>query len=481
MSPERSNGSQGETENQEKETVVSTAEQDIEEYRPSKTQGNITIVSCYIANFSDGFQNSLANPTNVIFKDLLGANAFSSVMKTRISNSLIVGAILGVVVLGYTSDMFSRKAGLLVTSSLVAIGTLMSTVALQVNPSQHMLWYFVIARGIAGFGVGGEYPPSAAAGIEESDDLTRKYRGPLFVSFTTLMATLASPILQIIYLICLIASNNDLTVTFHAIYSIATIFPVAIIILRLFMVDSTLFRHSNLTNQRRSPRIYLLLAHRYWWRIFTTSFAFFLYDFINFPNSIMSSSIISSLVKDGDIRQTAIWQVILAVLPVPGVLVGAWLTNVIGRRNTGILGFAGYVVLGFIIGGTYSKLSKNIAAFVVLYGLLQAFGHMGPGATIGLISTESFPTAVRGMGYGIATGFGRTGAAVGTECFTPLEDAAGINSTFYLAGGVAIVGILVYCLLPESSKLDLATEDRMLEEYLAEHGYHIEKGNRTAS
>lgn len=308
-----------------------------------------------------------------------------------------------------------------------------------------------------------------------------KYRGPLFVSFTTLMATLASPILQIIYLICLIASNNDLTVTFHAIYSIATVLPVAIIILRLFMVDSTLFRHSNLTNQRRSPRIYLLLARRYWWRIFTTSFAFFLYDFINFPNSIMSSSIISSLVKDGDIRQTAIWQVILAVLPVPGVLIGAWLTNVIGRRNTGILGFAGYVVLGFIIGGTYSKLSKNIAAFVVLYGLLQAFGHMGPGATIGLISTESFPTAVRGMGYGIATAFGRTGAAVGTECFTPLEDAAGINSTFYLAGGVAIVGILVYCLLPESSKLDLAKEDRMLEEYLAEHGYHIEKGNRTAS
>ncbi|KAJ5937083.1 hypothetical protein N7466_003533 [Penicillium verhagenii] len=467
----------------EKDTVVSStaAEDGLDKYHPTKAQSNITIVSCYIANFSDGFQNTLANPTNVIFKDLLGASAFSSAMKTRISNSLIVGAILGVVVLGYTSDMYSRKGGLLVTSSLVAIGTLMSTVALHVSPSQNMLWYFVVARGIAGFGVGGEYPPSAAAGIEESDELMRKYRGPMFVSFTTLMATLAGPILQIIYLVCLIASDNNLKITFHAIYSIATIIPVAIIILRLFMVDSTLFRHSNLTSLRRSPRIYLLLARRYWWRIFTTSCAYFLYDFINFPNSIMSSSILSSLVKDNDIRQTAIWQVILAVLPVPGVLIGAWLTNVIGRRNTGILGFAGYMILGFIIGGTYSKLSKNIAAFVVLYGLLQAFGHMGPGATIGLISSECFPTAVRGMGYGIATAFGRTGAAVGTQCFTPLEDAAGISSTFYLAGGVAVVGILVYCLLPESSKLDLAKEDRLLEEYLAENGYQIEKGDQIAS
>lgn len=96
----------------------------------------------------------------------------------------------------------------------------------------------------------------------------------------------------------------------------------------------------------------------------------------------MSSTIISSLVKDGNIQITAIWQVILAILPVPGVVIGAWLSNVVGRRYTGIIGFAGYVILGIIIGGTYSKLSNHIAAFVVLYGLLQAFGHMGPGVLL---------------------------------------------------------------------------------------------------
>lgn len=293
----------------------------------------------------------------------------------------------------------------------------------------------------------------------------------MFVSFTTLMATTAGPILMIIYLITLIATDNNLVIAFNAIYSIATLLPASIIVLRLFMVDSSLFHYSNFKRQPKSWRLCLLLARRYWWRLLTTSLAFFLYDFINFPNSIMSSTIISSLVTDHNVRTTAIWQVILAVLPVPGVVLGAWLTNAIGRRWTGILGFAGYVVLGFVIGGTYSKLSQNIAAFVVLYGLLQAFGHMGPGATIGLISSESFPTAMRSMGYSVATAFGRTGAAVGTQCFTPLQDHAGNSSTFYLAGGVAILGMMVYYLLPESGDLDLEKEDKELNEFLMQHGF----------
>ncbi|KAL4943026.1 hypothetical protein BDV06DRAFT_151308 [Aspergillus oleicola] len=462
-----------------KETATVIADHEVEAgekpYRPTRWQSNVTIVSCYIANFSDGFQNGLANPTNVIFKHLLGAGGYSSSMQTRISNSLIIGAILGVVVLGYVSDMVSRRAGLLFTSGLVTVATLMAALALQVHPSYNMLWFFVIVRGICGFGVGGEYPPSAAAGLEESDDFKRPYRGPVFVSFTTLMATLASPILQIIYLISLKASNNNLPVTFHALYSIATLLPFSIMCLRFFMTDSTLYHNSNFKSSRqtKSLKFYMLLVRRYWRRMLVTSTAFFLYDFINFPNSIMSSTIISSLVKDGNIQTTAIWQVILSALPVPGVILGAWLTNAIGRKWTGILGFAGYTVTGFIIGGLFTLLSRHIAAFVVLYGLLNAFGHMGPGATIGLISTESFPTAMRGMGYSVALAFGRTGAAVGTQCFTPLRDAKGSSATFYLAGGVAVLGMGVYWFLPESGELDLEKEDRELEIYLRENGVEL--------
>lgn len=186
----------------------------------------------------------------------------------------------------------------------------------------------------------------------------------------------------------------------------------------------------------------------------------------------MSSTIINSIVTDSNVRTTAIWQFILALLAVPGVIVGSYLCNKIGRKWTGIAGWAGYIVLGFIVGGCYEKLTENsIAAFVVLYGLMQSFGHMGPGSTIGLMSVELFPTAIRGMAYGISAGFGKAGAAIGTQVFTPIRSAAGPASTFYVAGGVAVVGMAIYFFLPEGRDLDLENEDESFKIYLRGEGW----------
>jgi MFS family permease len=283
------------------------------------------------------------------------------------------------------------------------------------------------------------------------------------------MATSGAPICTFVYLASLLASDDNLKVAFHAIYSIATFLPLFVMLFRLRMQDGLLFRKSNF-KKRHVP--WKLVIKKYWLRLLGTSSAFFLYDFVNFPNSIMSAAIINSLVPSKNVRTVAVWQIILALFPVPGVLLGAWLVNRIGRKWTGVAGFVGYIVLGFIIGGCYQPLTeKSIPAFVVLYGLLQCMGHMGPGATIGLMSVESFPTAVRGMGYGISAGFGKAGAAIGTQAFTPLQEAAGKASTFYLAGGVGVLGTLVYCFLPEGKDVDLKTMDDEFERYMVEQGY----------
>lgn len=423
-----------------------------------------------LANLSDGFQQNLASSTNVVMNHLLGTKVYTSAWQTQISNSLLVGSVIGIVVLGYTSDKFSRKFGMLLTSSLVIIGSLLSTLFFQAPGDAHnKLWYLTIARGIAGVGVGGEYPTSAAAALEGSNEHFDSKRGPIQVLISTLMATSGAPICTFVYLMSLLASNNNLKVAFHAIYSISIFLPMFVMLFRLKMQDGLLFRKSNF-KKRHVP--WKLVLKKYWLRLLGTSSAFFLYDFVNFPNSIMSAAIINSLVPNKNVRTVAIWQIILALFPIPGVLLGAWLVNKIGRKWTGVAGFVGYIVLGFIIGGCYTPLTTHsIPAFVVLYGLFACMGHMGPGATIGLMSVESFPTAVRGMGYGISAGFGKAGAAIGTQAFTPLQEAAGKAATFYLAGGMGVLGTLVYCFLPDGRDVDLKTMDEKFEKYMVEEGY----------
>lgn len=141
-----------------------------------------------------------------------------------------------------------------------------------------MLWFLAIARGIAGVGVGGEYPASAAAALEGSNEHFDSQRGPIQVVISTLMATAGGPICTFVYLMALLGSNDNLKVAFHAMYSISIFLPIFVVLFRLKMRDALLFRKSNF-KRRRIP--WILLFRRYGFRLLGTCSAFFLYDFVN--------------------------------------------------------------------------------------------------------------------------------------------------------------------------------------------------------
>lgn len=71
--------------------------------------------------------------------------------------------------LGFITDGWSRRAGMVLTSSLVVVGSLMATLALKVEHLgvENMMWFLTIVRGIAGVGVGGEFPPSATVSCQQ--------------------------------------------------------------------------------------------------------------------------------------------------------------------------------------------------------------------------------------------------------------------------------------------------------------------------
>ncbi|KAH7036715.1 major facilitator superfamily domain-containing protein [Macrophomina phaseolina] len=441
--------------------------------RSARTRSYFAVAGCTAANFSDGYQQQIATNVNVIFKHLYGS-AYSAADQTRISNSLIVGQIFGIMLLGYVSDGYSRKAGMVFTSSLVVIGSLMATLALKVQHlgTDNMLWYLTVVRGIAGMGVGGEFPSGATAACEGMEDYNPTSRGPVFVMATTFITCWGGPVCIFVYLMTLIGSSNNLTTAYVSVNAISVLLPLFVFLFRLRMEDSRLFKRSNFKSTRAVKIPLRLILKRYWRRLAGTGGAFFIYDFVNFPNSIMSSTIINSLVPGKALQTVALWQLMLSLMTLPGVFVGIFLVNRLGRRWTGILGFGGYLLVGLIVGCSFAQLTQVIPAFVVMYGLMQSLGHMGPGATLGLVSTESYPTAIRGVCYAISAALGKAGAAVGTEVFTPIKQNLGQRWTFFFAAIFGAIGMLVYWFLIEDmTEADLLAEDKAFELYLRENGW----------
>ncbi|KAJ3987519.1 MFS Git1p-like glycerophosphoinositol permease [Lentinula detonsa] len=435
--------------------------------KKEKVSSIFTIAAAGLGLISDGYQNNLMTMANVVFKNIYGTE-YSSTVSTRVSNALLVGAVLGQIFVGLICDRVGRKVALFATTALIVVGATLATAAHASTPAG-LFWFLTVARGITGVGVGGEYPAGSTSASEAANERSPKTRGPVFIMVTNFVLSFGGPLAVSVFLIVLSAAGeNHLQTVWRVCFGIGIILPLGVFVVRMRMMSTILYKKGAI--KRNVP--YGLVAKRYWKSLIGTCFAWFLYDFVTFPNGVFSATIIASVIKDSDIKKTAEWQLLLGAIALPGIFIGAWLCNVIGRKNTLMLGFSGYLVFGLIIGCAYDKITKIVPLFVVFYGLMQSSGNMGPGDMMGLVSVESYPTAVRGTCYGISAALGKVGAAVGTQAFTPIETNLGKKWTFIVAAICGVVGVLVtYFFIPDMTGVDLADEDAKFMEYLAANGW----------
>jgi len=286
---------------------------------------------------------------------------------------------------------------------------------------------------------------------------------------TNFVLSFGGPLAVAVFLIVLSAAGeNHLQTVWRVCFGVGIALPLTVFYFRMRMLSSKLYQRGAI--KRHVP--YGLVIRRYWKSLIGTCGAWFLYDFITFPNGVFSGTIISSIIHDGSIKRTAEWQLLLGAIALPGVFIGALLCNPFGRRRTMMLGFSGYLIFGLIIGLSYDRITKIIPLFVIFYGLMLSFGNMGPGDMLGLVSAESYPTPIRGTCYGLSAAIGKAGAAIGTQAFTPIQMNLGKKWTFIIAAICGITGILVtYFFVPDMTGVDLADEDAKFMAYLEENGW----------
>ncbi|CCL98978.1 uncharacterized protein FIBRA_00986 [Fibroporia radiculosa] len=434
----------------------------------------MAVLAAAFGMISDGYQNNIMTMVNVVFKRLYPA-VYTSAVSTRVSNALLVGEILGQLLVGVLCDRVGRKAGFVITTSLIVLGATLATVAYGAHGSvAGLFWALSIARGITGVGTGGEYPASSTSASEAINERTIKQRGPIFLVVTNGILSLGGPLAVSVFLIVLSAAGQDhLSTVWRICFGMGILLPLSVFYFRMRMLSPRLYREHAI----RHHVPYWLAVKRYWRALIGTCGTWFLYDFVFFPNTVFSGTIIASIIKDGDIKATAEWQLLLVTIALPGVYAGIFLCNPLGRRRTMMLGFLGYIVFGLICGCAYDKLTHIMPLFIVCYGMMHAMGSMGPGNLMGLVSAESYATPVRGTFYGISAAIGKAGAAVGTQAFTPIQENLGKRWTFIIAAVCGTLGIVTtYFFLPDMTGVDLAREDDEFLQYLIRNGWQGEVG-----
>lgn len=226
------------------------------------------------------------------------------------------------------------------------------------------------------------------------------------------------------------------------------------------LIDSSQYQKHAI--QHKVP--YKLALEMYWKPLLGCCGAWFLYDFVVYPFNLLAPTLVKGFSSNQTLIESVGWSALINFFAIPGSLFGALIIEKLGRRQTYAFGWSVVCVLGFAIGGSMIQLQHVFPLFVVLYGLFQSFLSVGPGNCNFLVSSESFPTPLRGHFLGFAAAVGKAGAAIGTTVLSSVlndfdSTVKGQQAIFLIGSGISVVGTLVVWFLIPNVSLPISSVD----------------------
>lgn len=203
------------------------------------------------------------------------------------------------------------------------------------------------------------------------------------------------------------------------------------------------------------------------WPTFAAACAlWFLFDIVIYASILFGPSLLAQRVG----LNPGVFQLMnFLVFIVPGGIIGALLTDRIGRKPLQAAGFTGMALMLFGY-GLYSN--SDIAAAsagamlgITLFGLFNLFSQAGPGSVSagGLLGAELAPTKVRGLVQGLTVAAGRIGALLTAFLFPALFHNYGAGFALnFLAVVSLIAAVLTVVGIHETKRLGLEHASREL-------------------
>lgn len=443
------------------------------------------VIACGAGLFSDGYLNNIIGPVNTMLKRIYPAEYATSSAQANVSSITFAGTVLGMLFFGYTSDHYSRKWSLFASTIIIILFATLGTGSYGAGGSPKGLLAALVAyRFFLGIGIGGEYPAGSVGCAEGTGEMKAGSRNKWFILFTNVQIDLAFFIAAVVAtVVVVITGENHLRVAWRVCLGIGIIPPLSLLYLRLKLQEPEAFKRESLA-KTQTP--WLLIIKYYWKRLAIVSIIWFIYDFSAYSFGIYASTIVDTLLgEDQPLWKSLAWNILINFFYIPGCLAGAFVADLpsMGPKKTLFIGVMLQGIIGFIMAGCYPWLSepKNIAGFVVVYGVFLMLGEFGPGDNIGLIASKTCATGIRGQYYGIAAAMGKIGAFAGSYALDAIQKDAGDDliaagrNPFFVASALAFLAGGLVWLLPHIGQDTIDTEDINFREYLSSNGYDTSK------
>ncbi|KAH3685295.1 hypothetical protein WICPIJ_003769 [Wickerhamomyces pijperi] len=461
----------------DEQRILQLQEQEIQQRHASlsKTKKYLPIITTGAGLFSDGYINNSIGTVSTILSILYPVEYKDSGAIKNVNSLAFVGIVVGQISFGFIADYYSRRAAMLWGTIILIIFTILASASWghNANDVTGMLTALTVWRVFMGVGLGSEYPAASTACAEASLLLPAAKRNRYFAWFTNTMIDLGFLTSAIVptVLVAIFGDSGSwaLTRVWRLTLGLGAIPPVALLVMRFYYKESESF------NKHRFKRVkvpYWRVIKFYWFRLLVISSIWFIYDFCAYGFGLFSSHILAELYHGDSLSTIFQWNILFNAFYLPGAILGAWAADYFGPRLTLVVGVTLQSIVGYIMAGTFGSLTKNVAGFVVAYGIFMTLGEFGPGDNIGLLASKTCASAIRGQYYGICAALGKVGAFIGVYCFTPLIDQHGTQSAWWLASSLGIfAAVLAFFLLPAVDQDAMTREDELFMEYLKSTGF----------
>lgn len=432
--------------------------------------------------FSDGYINNSISTASTCLSTLYPAQVANSSALSNVSSIAFVGTIVGQLSFGYISDKFSRKLGMLISSILLIVFSVLCAGSYGgKNNVEGMLIALTVYRFFLGIGIGSEYPTGSVACAEASAMLPAKKRNRYFCWFTNFSIDVGFVVSALVPFILLhIFTTKHLEWVWRLTLGIGAIFPMALFLLRTKFKEDENFKKSSF---QKVTIPYISVFKFYWFRLIIVSLIWFVYDFCAYAFGLYSSFILKIIIPGDDLYKTFGWNIVLNLFYIPGAFLGAISSDYIGPRLTLVAGLTIQAIFGLILGGLFPVLKKSIAGFVIIYGIFMTMGEFGPGNNIGVLASKTSATSIRGTYYSVAAAIGKIGAFVGTYIFPIIiksfggkDSDSGMQAPYFIASILALIA--AFCglvFLPDVSPEAMGKEDELFMRYLESTGFDMSK------